>query len=77
MLQPYGCGLHPLAELRQQQLEGPNLTPREDQDASRLAAPFKSVDSEISPFRPKVARRLSVMNSAPARGERAAARCRS
>ena len=23
----FGCGLHPLAELRQQQLEGPDLTP--------------------------------------------------
>ena len=22
----FGCGLHPLAELRQQQLEGPDLT---------------------------------------------------
>jgi hypothetical protein len=25
----FGCGLHPLAELRQQQLEGPDLTPRD------------------------------------------------
>ena len=24
----FGCGLHPLAELRQQQLEGPDLTLR-------------------------------------------------
>ena len=23
----FGCGLHPLAELRQQRLEGPDLTP--------------------------------------------------
>jgi hypothetical protein len=32
----FGCGLHPLAELRQQQLEGPDLTPRDYQDAARL-----------------------------------------
>ena len=25
----FGCGLHPLAELRQQQLEGPDLTARD------------------------------------------------
>jgi TrwC relaxase len=25
----FGCGLHPLAELRQQQLEGPDLTQRD------------------------------------------------
>jgi hypothetical protein len=25
----FGCGLHPLAELRQQQLEGPDLTTRD------------------------------------------------
>jgi len=29
----FGCGLHPLAELRQQQLEGPDLSPRDFQDA--------------------------------------------
>jgi hypothetical protein len=29
----FGCGMHPLAELRQQQLEGPDLTLRDFQDA--------------------------------------------
>ncbi len=28
----FGCGLHPLAEQRQQQLEGPDLTDRDFQD---------------------------------------------
>ena len=28
----FGCGVHPLAELRQQQLEGPDLTDRDFQD---------------------------------------------
>src|SRR5688572_24766500 len=37
----FGCGLHPLAELRQQQLEGPGLTERDYQDAAKLGAPFK------------------------------------
>ena len=40
----FGCGLHPLAELRQQQLEGPDLTRRDFQDVIRLGAPFKIVD---------------------------------
>ena len=35
----FGCGLHPLAELRQQQLEGPDLTLRDFQNAvARLAS---------------------------------------
>ena len=40
----FGCGLHPLAELRQQQLEGPDLTGQDFQDVARLGAPFKIVD---------------------------------
>jgi hypothetical protein len=59
----FGCGLHPLAELRQQ-LEGPSLTQSEHQDATRLEVPFKIVDSDISPFRLEVARRIAAMNSA-------------
>jgi hypothetical protein len=34
----FGCGLHPLAEHRQQQLEGPDLTTRDFQEASRLGS---------------------------------------
>jgi conjugative relaxase-like TrwC/TraI family protein len=60
----FGCGLHPLAELRQQQLEGPNLTEGDYQDAARLGAPFKIVDSEDSPFRLEVARRFAAINTA-------------
>ena len=40
----FGCGLHPLAELRQQQLEGPDLTLRDFQNVALLGAPFKIVD---------------------------------
>jgi hypothetical protein len=32
----FGCGLHPLAELRQQQLEGPDLTTQDFQNVARL-----------------------------------------
>ena len=74
----FGCGLHPLAELRQQQLEGPDLTQRDFQDAARLGAPFRIVDGDVSPFRLEVARRIAAINSAaglPRR--RAAAGCRS
>jgi len=60
----FGCGLHPLAELRLQQLEGPGLTPRDYQDAARLGVPFKIVDSDVSPFRLEVARRFAAINTA-------------
>ena len=54
----FGCGLHPLAELRQQQLEGPDLSPRDFQDAARLGAPFRVVDGVVSPFRLEVGKTL-------------------
>jgi TrwC relaxase len=60
----FGCGLHPLVELRQQQLEGPDLTPRDYQDAARLGTPFKIVDGDVSPFRLEVARRFAAINTA-------------
>ena len=55
----FGCGLHPLAELRQQQLEGPALTIRDFQEVTQLGAPFKIVDGNVSPFRLEVARRIA------------------
>jgi conjugative relaxase-like TrwC/TraI family protein len=60
----FGCGLHPLAELRQQQLEGPDLTEGDYQDAARLGAPFRIVDSDVSPFRLEVARRFAAIRTA-------------
>jgi hypothetical protein len=38
----FGCGLHPLAELRQQQLEGPDLTDQDFQNVARLGRPSRS-----------------------------------
>src|SRR5215218_3502661 len=60
----FGCGLHPLAELRGQQLEGPDPTPGDYQDAARLGAPFRVVDGVASPFRLEVARRIAAIQTA-------------
>ena len=60
----FGCGLHPLAELRQQQLEGPDLIEGDYRDAARLGPPFKIVDGEASPFRLEVAKRLVAIQRA-------------
>ncbi len=60
----FGCGLHPLAELRQQQLEGPDLTLRDFQHVARLGAPFKIVDHDLRPFRVEVAKRIAALNTA-------------
>jgi conjugative relaxase-like TrwC/TraI family protein len=59
----FGCGLHPLAELRLQQLEGPDLTVQDFQNAARLGAPFKIVD-DATPFRVEVAKRIAALNAA-------------
>jgi conjugative relaxase-like TrwC/TraI family protein len=60
----FGCGLHPLAELRQQQLEGPDLTLQDFQNAARLGVPFKIVDHDLIPFRLEVAKRIAALNAA-------------
>src|SRR5215217_2241778 len=59
----FGCGLHPLAETRLQQLEGPDLTGRDFQDVMRLGAPFK-VMNDATPFRVEVAQRIAALNAA-------------
>jgi conjugative relaxase-like TrwC/TraI family protein len=60
----FGCGLHPLAELRQQQLEGPDLSLRDFQNAARLGVPFKIVDNDLIPFRLAVAKRIEALSAA-------------
>jgi hypothetical protein len=60
----FGCGLHPLAQLRQQQLEGPDLTTRDFQEVTQLGAPFKIFDGDVSPFRLEVAKRIAAINTA-------------
>jgi conjugative relaxase-like TrwC/TraI family protein len=60
----FGCGLHPLAELRQRQLEGPDLTIRDFQEVTQLGAPFKIFEGYVSPFRLEVAKRIAAINTA-------------
>jgi TrwC relaxase len=60
----FGAGLHPLAEQRQQQLHGPELTVRDYQSVTRLGAPFKIYRPDVSPFRVEVARRIAAFNQA-------------
>jgi conjugative relaxase-like TrwC/TraI family protein len=60
----FGCGLHPLAELRQQQLEGPDLTDQDFQNVARLGVPFRIVDNDLIPFRVEVAKRIAAVNTA-------------
>jgi TrwC relaxase len=60
----FGCGLHPLAELRQQQLEGPDLTDQDSRNVARLGAPFKISIGDVSPFRLEVAKRIAAINTA-------------
>jgi conjugative relaxase-like TrwC/TraI family protein len=58
----FGCGLHPLADQRQQLAA--DLTTRDYQDAARLGAPFKIIAGEVSPFRVEVARRYAAIQTA-------------
>jgi TrwC relaxase len=60
----FGCGLHPLAELRQRQLEGPALTIRDFKEVTQLGAPFKIFDGDVSPFRLEVAKRIGAIQTA-------------
>jgi hypothetical protein len=60
----FGCGLHPLAELRQQQLEGPDLSLRDFQEVTQLGVPFRVVDGVVSPFRLEVAKRIAATSAA-------------
>jgi len=58
----FGCGLHPLAELRLRQLEGPKPTGQDLRDVMRLGPPFKIID-DATPFRVEVAKRIAALNA--------------
>ena len=60
----FGVGLHPLAAQRQQQLQGPDLTDRDYQAVTRLGAPFKIYQPDVSMFRVEVAKRIAALNRA-------------
>ncbi len=59
----FGCGLHPLAELWVQQLEGSDFIGGDFGDVVRLGAPFKVMD-DATPFRVEVAKRIAALNAA-------------
>jgi len=54
----FGAGMHPLAELRLQQLEGADLTESDLLAVTRLGAPYRVLEHDVSPFRVEVARRI-------------------
>jgi hypothetical protein len=58
----FGAGLHLLAAERQRQLQGPDVTVRDYQAVTRLAAPFKIYQPDLSPFRVEVAKRIAALN---------------
>jgi conjugative relaxase-like TrwC/TraI family protein len=58
----FGCGLHPLAETRLQQLDGTDLTEQDFREVMRLGAPFKIID-DATPFRVEVAKRIAALNA--------------
>src|SRR5215203_5138569 len=60
----FGAGLHPLAAQRQRQLQEPELTVRDYQAVTRLGAPFKIYQPDVSPFRLEVAKRIAAFNRA-------------
>ena len=51
-----------MAGLRLQQLDGPDLTERDFQNAMRLGTRFKIID-DATPFRVEVAKRIAAVNS--------------
>jgi len=57
----FGCGLHPLADVRAQQFEGSDLTLDTIEKTMRLGTPFRVVD-EATPFRVEVAKRIADLN---------------
>ncbi len=64
----FGRGMHPLAEARLQQLDGPDVTLRDLENVMRLGTPFKDFD-QATPFQVEVAQRiadLNAMNGGPA-----------
>ena len=70
----FGCGLHPLADVRAQQFEGSDFTLDTIEKTMRLGTPFRVVD-EATPFRVEVAKRIVDLNAfigAPADAEVAA-----
>lgn len=54
----FGAGLHPLAAQRRERLEGPNLTEADYRAVTRLGAPYKVYDADVTAFQVEVAKRI-------------------
>ena len=60
----FGCGLHPLAELRQQQLEGPDLTDAGFSERGAAGGTVQDRRQRSAPVRVEVAKRIAALNTA-------------
>ena len=60
----FGSGHHPLAQQRQEQLQGPGLTERDYRAVARLGAPYPVYPGDVSPFRVEVAARIADLAAA-------------
>ncbi len=54
----FGFGLHPLADQREERLQGPGLTERDYRAARRLGAPYKVYTADATAFQVQVAQRI-------------------
>jgi DNA primase catalytic core len=58
----FASGHHPLAQQRSEQLQGPGLTDKDYQGATRLGVPYKVFSGDVSAFRLEVAKRIAGIN---------------
>jgi hypothetical protein len=68
----FGSGHHPLAQQRQERLEGPGLTEKDYRAVARLGVPYRVHAGDVSAFRVEVAQRIEDL--AAARGTPATTR---
>ena len=59
----FGLGLHPLAAAAAGQLQGPDLTDADYQAVTRLGAPFKVFDHDVSRSGSKSPKRIAALNN--------------
>ena len=54
----FGAGLHPLAQQRREQLQGPDLSEADYKAVTRLGVPFKVFSCDVTAFQVEVAKRI-------------------
>ena len=60
----FGFGLHPLADQREERLQGPGLTERDYRAARRLGVPYKVYTAEATAFQVEIAKGIEDHNAA-------------